>query len=543
MQSLPQEMQDDLNAYLYLDVAKDKGIPSLEDLRNDILGKHPELAHNMIFTQVFFKTKNGENVIEFNTRTKGNKGFTGTLINEMRRLFNSPAKPLIVATLKHLLAKNSLQFRNDSPISIIGPQLLEEVFKVEGVTMSNRTDEYTPILNQKDDAAYKRIFGLSRIELLEEFQEYFMRDINNNAYVTYVKEEVFRKDKEDAKSFTPVSETDAGFKVDVDAHLGYNSPLNMFEEGEYSETGDYLGSTEDKSSKELQRRRNRAIFNLFGFEKIIEYYEKKTEDPATKQVTIKKGKTVVYAFPRFIKVGKQLYRLKSYVPLDKRFAKEDKFSSTPNEEGKYIGTAVEYEPVTRWGGNGATPYGRTKAQNEAKNFEATDAARKSAKLESKESAAEDANDYVGEDEVVDNQPLLQSTLQPTTSLPQDQPTPTKQDQLVQKNMATLVATSVTTSDALSANKDALKAEAINASVLKPIKDKQGKTIGITSDLKQKLNSLVFKSDPIVIKFLTSNPGVLSAVDATPDKIKDTFLKFVDTLTNEEAVQLRKALCS
>jgi hypothetical protein len=417
MQSLPQEMQDDLNAYLYLDVAKDKGIPSLEDLRNDILGKHPELAHNMIFTQVFFKTKNGENVIEFNTRTKGNKGFTGTLINEMRRLFNSPAKPLIVATLKHLLAKNSLQFRNDSPISIIGPQLLEEVFKVEGVTMSDRTDEYTPILNQKDDAAYKRIFGLSRIELLEEFQEYFMRDINNNAYVTYVKEEVFREDKEDAKSFTPVSETDAGFKVDVDAHLGYNSPLNMFEEGEYSETGEYLGSTEDKSSKELQRRRNRAIFNLFGFEKIIEYYEKKTEDPATKQVTIKKGKTVVYAFPRFIKVGKQLYRLKSYVPLDKRFAKEDKFSTTPNEEGKYIGTAVEYEPVTRWGGNGATPYGRTKVQNEAKNFEATDAARKSAKLESKESAAEDANDYVGEDEVVDNQPLLQSTLQPTTSGP------------------------------------------------------------------------------------------------------------------------------
>jgi len=315
------------------------------------------------------------------------------------------------------LAKNSMQFRNDSPIGLIGPQILEDVFKVDGVTLSDRTNEYTGILNGEDDASYTRMFGMSKRDLLEEFQEFFMRDINNNAYVTYVNEKVFKEDGEKAKSITPVTKTDTGFTVDVDAHLGYGSSANMFEEGEYTEDGEYIPNNEDKSSKEIQKRRNRAVLGEFGFDRYLKAYQTEKVDPATKLKTLKIGRTVVYDFPRFIKVGRQLYKLKSFVPVEKRFDKTDRFQTTPDKNGKYIGTAAEYEIVTRYGGNNSTPYGRTKAQNEAKNFELMDAARKAAKTKSVDDVAESPNEHVGEDEITANAPLLQSTLQPTTSGP------------------------------------------------------------------------------------------------------------------------------
>jgi hypothetical protein len=125
--------------------------------------------------------------------------------------------------------------------------------------------------------------------------------------------------------------------------------------------------------------------------------------------------------------------------------------------------------------------------------------------------------------------------QPST--PITAPTSTKQEQLVQRNMSNMVSTSLTESDALSNNKATLKTEIIAMSKPKNIKG------NLTSDLKIKLGSLIFKSDPIVTRFARENKGILSSFEYTPEKIKDAFLTFVDKLTNEEAVQLRKALCS
>ena len=380
--SLTAEEKENLNAYLYVDAAKKAGMPTLEELKTEILAAHPELSNNMIFTQVFFRTEGNKMVVQYNTRTKGNKGFEGVLLDEMRRLQNSPAFPLVKALSRHLLAKDALQFKNNSPISLLPPATLRALYQ-----FSEFIDAYTPDLNSLNDDRFKAVFGSTIKEVSDEFEEFFLRDIDNGTYLNWVNaKELQSKDTEKTKTPLKVNE-DKSFSLDLDAGV-----QNIKEDTEISnEQGEVIDIIDNTNEKDVtQRKRNFAIFKSFNFIPVKKEYTKKTTDKATKLVSVETKKANVFKFPKIIKIGNTLYKIASYVPVESRYKEENRVSTIPNEDGDFIGTQVTYKPIDRFIG----PYGKSLEENEEYSYEKVKAASDAAKLQSAEDeAADDAEDY------------------------------------------------------------------------------------------------------------------------------------------------------
>ena len=365
------QFKGNLNSYLYSSIAgmenmlDKEGKPlNIESLKTSLLAAHPELAKNMIFNSVFFAHENNTNKVYYNTFSKGNKGFERQLLTLMKILANSEGAPLIDFIMMHLIAKNGMQFKGNSPISLLPPSLQAEF------GFSKLMDDYTPVLNTMEDAGYKRMFGVSRLELLEEFTEKFMRDINNGRYLKYVSKEVLRdyEFNEKVKTENPVIKTPNGFTVDLDHKVFQlegvsENDLEALINGE---------ATPKMTADDLQRRRNYAVMGGkkgFRFTPVRAEYVKKKTDKATGITKIEKNVTKVYSFPKYLKIGGEYYRLKEYVNVDNRFEKKNRFTTVPDIDGRYVGSAVTYEKVTAWGGYGTNTYGRSNEELEQMNYD------------------------------------------------------------------------------------------------------------------------------------------------------------------------------
>lgn len=379
--SLTPEEKENLNAYLYVDAARAAGMPTLEELKNQILADHPELATNMLFTQIHFKTDGNRMFIEYNTRSKGNKGFESMLLDEMRRLQNSPALPLVKAITRHLLAKDALQFKNNSPISLLPPATLRALYNFSGFI-----DEYTPALNELDDDRFKAIFGGSVAEISDEFEELYLRDIDNTVYLNYASDKIL-DNKDTDNTVSPVKKNDdKSVTFDLDAGVK-NIKEDQELTNEHGEVIDIIGNTNERDT--MQRKRNFAVFKSANFISAKTEYTKKTTDPDTKVVTAETKKASVFKFPKIIKIGKTLYKLESYVPAANRYKEKDRLSTTPDENGDYIGVQVTYKPVDRFIG----PYGKTIQENEEYTYEKNLAAKQALTPDIDAEASEDAQDY------------------------------------------------------------------------------------------------------------------------------------------------------
>ena len=344
--SLPENERENLNNYLYNHIAEKNGVKSLVDLKQELLRMYPHLEKNLMFTQVFFKN-DGEGVlskVETNTRTKGNKGFEGMIMSAVRSMANNEGYPLINAMIKHLIAKNGLQFKNESPVGLLAPSIYGNEFP-----FSQLMDSYTDMLNTLDDASFKEMFGMTPVELMEEFQELFMLDINNRDYITKLTEGRTLKNPilEKAKT-SPVTVTETGFTVDFDKGVQNKKNVPIYDEqGNIAETIDT--SEDDKG----QRSINFKVMDAFQFTK-----RNKNEKIGDKEKSV-----VVFDFPKFIQIGMQKYKLKEYVPTGTRYAKpEERFSSKPNEDGEYLGIAATYEKMDTLGYFGVSVIGRTVAE-------------------------------------------------------------------------------------------------------------------------------------------------------------------------------------
>ena len=406
--SLTAEEKENLNTYLYVDAARKAGMPTLEELKKEILDAHPELSNNMIFTQVFFRTEGNKMVVQYNTRTKGNKGFEGVLLDEMRRLQNSPAFPLVKALSRHLLVKDALQFKNNSPISLLPPATLRALYQFSGFI-----DEYTPDLNSLNDDRFKTVFGSTIKEISDEFEEFFLRDIDNGTYLNWVNaKELQSKDTEKTKTPLKINE-DKSFSLDLDAGV-----QNIKEDTEISnEQGEVIDIIDNTNEKDVtQRKRNFAVFKSFNFISVKKEYTKRTTDKATKLVSVETKKANVFKFPKIIKIGNTLYKIASYVPVESRYKEENRVSTIPNEDGDFIGTQVTYKPTDRFIG----PYGKSLEENEEYSYEKVKAASDAAKLQSAEDeAADDAEDYPEsvDTKMVTNAPDITSITTTPTSTP------------------------------------------------------------------------------------------------------------------------------
>jgi hypothetical protein len=77
---------------------------------------------------------------------------------------------------------------------------------------------YTSALNREDDSEFKQWFGASRQELIQEFEELFIRDINNRMYLTRLNGNLLQKTV-GAGITNPISKKDNTFTIDLDAGI------------------------------------------------------------------------------------------------------------------------------------------------------------------------------------------------------------------------------------------------------------------------------------------------------------------------------------
>jgi len=424
---------ENMNAYIFDDVAEKEGRKPLATFKDEIIAANRHLENNLVFTQVFFGNKSGISTAKYSTWSKGQKGFEALLLGDMRQLANSEARPLVHQMIKYMISKDAMLFKNDSPISLINPSTL-------GVyNFSQLLTEMTPMLNQMNDAQFQEMFGMTKNELLAEFTDMFMRDVNNRAYVPRVKnaEILENRDTEKAKTVHPVTKlANGGFKVNFDA--GYR----MVDE----ETGDEIRPTDDVKAK--QQMRNKIIFGQFGFVQSSDSFKNKKGET-------KRAKA--FEFPTYLQAGPVLYKLVAYVKVENRFNNtEQRYTRPALNETVFTGIEAVYQPVERFGGkfNGVTlsPYGRTIQENDEKSFE---------KVLSQKKAEEDVEDT--DNEVIDETtvtPLPQINAVPTAvpstgikPVPLQQPGNQKEMEQGAQAIANLNMLSASTADANVASRD------------------------------------------------------------------------------------------
>jgi hypothetical protein len=160
---------------------------TLRDEYVQLSEKFPELVgqsialHSLGFNP---RTTNGFTGITYNS-TKGNTGFESRLKSDFENLYNHlQTRPFVIKLFNYLIAKDGLQFKNESFINIMPAQMFTNYSKA---SESVKKLLNTPSATNED---YMKVFGKSKAEITDEFQEMFVRDYNNIYDVTYVKDEL-----------------------------------------------------------------------------------------------------------------------------------------------------------------------------------------------------------------------------------------------------------------------------------------------------------------------------------------------------------------
>lgn len=521
--SLPENERENLNNYLFADIAEKNGMQSIDDFKKELLRVYPHLEQNIIFSQVFFKKEHSDLVskVETNTRTKGNKGFEKQVMAAIRTLANNEGYPLVNYMIKHLIAKNGLQFKNESPVGLFSPSIYGNEFP-----FSQLMDSFTPLLNTLDEASFKQVFGMTPIEFMEEFQEKFMLDVNNRNYITKLPEGFTLKNPllEKAKT-SPVTKTDTGFTIDFDKGI-----QNLKNVALYDENGNIAEVLDTSNEDKAQRSINFKIMEAFQFTK------RKKED----KIGEEEKSVVVFDFPKFIQIGKDKYKLKEYVPTETRYKKgPERFSTKPDEEGEYLGIAATYEKVPTLGYFGISTVGRTLQELRERTFDdMMDLIKKAKGIEPATTAQENAeleDDIVeGNIELSSNIPVGQIQVVPETETKPEPQQMSKQDQLVQKNLQTIAATSVTAGAADTNAKDILKFSFLSKGLDK-IAAIYAKIIMATMSSNTKL--------PVIFVKLAKT-GAFSMTDRVKanEIFKESVEKIVNEASPEEVIEATQKLC-
>ena len=130
------------------------------------------------------RTTNGFTGITYNS-TKGNTGFESRLKSDFENLYNHiQTRPFVIKLFNYLIAKDGLQFKNESFINIMPAQIF--------TNYSKASEKVKQLLNNPTatNEEYMEVFGKSKAEVLDEYHEMFVRDYTNQFDITYVKTDI-----------------------------------------------------------------------------------------------------------------------------------------------------------------------------------------------------------------------------------------------------------------------------------------------------------------------------------------------------------------
>lgn len=154
----------------------------LIDEYKELSQKYPELVGQSpaLFSLGFRpETSNGFMGIGYNS-TKGNPEFENRLTNDFENLYaHEQTRGFVVKLFNYLIAKDALQFRNNSFINIM-PSTMFRAY-------SKATKKVLELYNNPNptDQDFERLFGVTETQLNDEFAELYVRDYSNSSELVY----------------------------------------------------------------------------------------------------------------------------------------------------------------------------------------------------------------------------------------------------------------------------------------------------------------------------------------------------------------------
>lgn len=335
------------NALLYVDIANQNGITTLDQDQIKIKADFPEFKSNIWLQQVNFK-RDGNNIkASYNTMNKGSVGFERMIISDFDKLFRDPrTKDFAIKSFEYLIAHSALRFRNNSFVSI----LPEYMF----IKLSKHITDFHNTLNNPNDLGFKAYFGQTVNEVKEEFLNNFFRDIHNQEFIIPLQS----KQNEIKRKITVKQIQDDNLKGDNVIKIENNKlSINPFINNKGLKI--FHPDVEDQQDLDSLKKENL----LAGFGKLKSMFD-------VKRIILPDGKSgSLFRFPKFISVEAnsqeaRLYRLDSY----KNDLSKNELTD-PDQTGNYWGLIVDYVLVNKIGDKilGAVPYGRTNKENEEVN--------------------------------------------------------------------------------------------------------------------------------------------------------------------------------
>ncbi len=198
------------------------------------------------------QTTNGFMGIAYNS-TKGNPEFENRLTSDLENLYNyEQTRPFVIKLFNYLIAKDALQFRNNSFINIM-PSAMFKAY-------SKATKKVLQLYNNPaaTDVEYKALFGKSQAEMANEFAELYVRDYSNGPELFYFKEDL-------NPTNVPVTKNEDG-SYTFDLFKGWQSLskddlMVALQNSVDPETGEELSHTEIRNNlKDKMKEENIALF-------------------------------------------------------------------------------------------------------------------------------------------------------------------------------------------------------------------------------------------------------------------------------------------
>lgn len=173
----------------------------------EYISKYPELKNNLFIKLLKFpKVDRDAQKVTLKVRKISSPEYASQALDDFKVIYNSPkTKPLADLIFRYLIYSDAGSFRSHSMIKLLPGVMFSELSKSTSDIQKLLSQGYQKSLTSD----YERLFGYKQDELIDEFKNLYLRNLNNRSKLPIVKKYVLLSNKD------VVTELQDGFKIDL----------------------------------------------------------------------------------------------------------------------------------------------------------------------------------------------------------------------------------------------------------------------------------------------------------------------------------------
>lgn len=173
----------------------------------EYISKYPELKNNLFIKLLKFpKVDRDAQKVTLKVRKISSPEYASQALDDFKVIYNSPkTKPLADLIFRYLIYSDAGSFRSHSMIKLLPGVMFSELSKSTSDIQKLLSQGYQKSLTSD----YERLFECKQDELIDEFKNLYLRNLNNRSKLPIVKKYVLLSNKD------VVTELQDGFKIDL----------------------------------------------------------------------------------------------------------------------------------------------------------------------------------------------------------------------------------------------------------------------------------------------------------------------------------------